>query len=87
MSSTVGSAHQHRLEAPLQGRVLFDVLAVLVQGGGPHAAQDAAGQGRLEHIGGVHGAFAGTGAHQGVQFVDKKDHLAFGLFHLLEGRP
>ena len=26
----------HRLEAALQGRVLFDVAPVFIQGGGPH---------------------------------------------------
>src|SRR5207237_9560806 len=31
--------HEHRLEAPLQGRVLFDVLAVLVQRRGAHTVQ------------------------------------------------
>ena len=36
--------HHHRLEPALQGGVLFDVLAVLVQGGGADAVQLAAGQ-------------------------------------------
>src|ERR1700682_5448623 len=45
------------LEAALEGGVLFDVLAVLVEGGGAHAAELAARQGRLEDIRRVHRAF------------------------------
>ena len=40
----------HRLEAPLERRVLLDVLAVLVEGGGADAVQLAARQHRLEQI-------------------------------------
>ena len=39
-----GFIHLHRLETPLQGRVLLDILAVLVQGGGADAVQLAPGQ-------------------------------------------
>ena len=47
-------AHVDRLEPPLQGRVLLDVLAVLVQRGRADAAQLAAGQRRLEQVAGIH---------------------------------
>ena len=63
--------HLHLLEAPLQGRVLFDVFAVLIQGGGADAMQIAARQRRLKHIARVHGAFGLTGPHHGVQLVDE----------------
>ena len=46
-----------RLEAALQGGVLLDVLAVLVERGGADAAQLAAGQGRLQQVGRVAAAF------------------------------
>src|SRR5437588_615966 len=71
-----GLVHQHRLEAPLQGRVLLYVLAVLVERGGPDRAQLAARQGRLEQVGGVDRALGGAGADQRVQLVDEQDHLA-----------
>ena len=45
-----------RLEAPLEGGVLLEVLAVLVDGGGADGLQLAAGQHRLEDGGGVDGA-------------------------------
>ena len=65
--------HQHLLEASLQGGILLDVLAVLVEGGGAHAVQLAARQRRLEHVAGVHGAFGLAGPHHRVQLVDEQD--------------
>ena len=79
-------ADQHRLEAALEGGVLLDVLAVLVERGGADAAQLAAGQRRLEQVGGVHRALGGAGADQGVQLVDEEDDLAVGVGDLLEHR-
>ena len=78
MSSTDRLVDQHRLEAPLQGGVLLDVLAVLVQRGGADAVQLAAGQHRLEQVAGVHGALGLAGADDGVQLVDEQDDLALG---------
>ena len=80
----VGLAHVHGLEAPLQGGVLLDVLLVLVERGGAHAAQLAAGQHGLQHVGGVHRALGRARAHHGVQLVDEEDDLALGLLDLLE---
>ena len=45
------------LEAPLQGGVLLQVFAVLLEGGGTDGLQLAPGQHRLEDRGGVDGAF------------------------------
>ena len=45
-----GLADEHLLEPPLEGRVLLDVLAVLVERGGTDHAELAAGQHRLEHV-------------------------------------
>ena len=39
-----GFAHHHRLEPPLQGGVLFNVLPVLVEGGGADAVELSPGQ-------------------------------------------
>ena len=63
------------LEPPVQGAVLLDVLAVLVEGGGADALHLAAGQGRLEDIGGVDGPLGPAGADQGVQLVDEQDRV------------
>lgn len=42
--------HIHLLEAALQGRVLLNVLAVLIQSGGPNAAQLPSAQHGLQQI-------------------------------------
>ena len=68
--------HHDRLEPPLQGRVLLDVLAVLVQGGGADHVQLAAGQHRLEHVARVHRALGRARAHHGVQLVDEQQDAA-----------
>ena len=81
-----GLAHHHRLEAPLQGRVLLDVLAVLVQRGGADAVQLAARQRRLEHVARVHRALGLARADDGVQLVDEEDDLPGRVGHLLEHR-
>ena len=75
---------QDRLKASFQGGVLFNIFPVFVQGGCADAVQFAPGQGRFEHIGGIHGAFGGTGADQGVDLVDKEDDLAGPFFNFLE---
>ena len=86
VSSTLGWSTIDRLEAPLQRGVLLDVLAVLVQGGGADAVQLAAGEHRLQQVGGVHGALGGPGADDGVQLVDEQDDLPVRVGDLLEHR-
>ena len=79
-------ADVHRLEAPLEGGVLLDVLAVLVERGGADHAQLAARQHRLDHVAGVHRALGRARADDGVQLVDEGDDLAGGVGDLLEHR-
>ena len=89
-----GFPHVHRLEPALQGGVLFNVLMVFVQGGRAHALNFAPGQHGLEDIGRVNGPFGSARAYDGVQFVDKENHVprladfAHGVFQpLLEFAP
>ena len=72
------------LEAALEGRVLLDVLAVLVERGRANQVQLAAGQERLEHVARIHGALGRAGADDGVQLIDEQDHLPGGVGHFLE---
>ncbi len=67
----------HRLEAALQGRVSFDILAILVQGGRADTLQLAPGQGRLQDIGRIDRTPGRPGADQHVQLVDKQDGPGF----------
>ena len=66
----------HRLEAPLERGVLLDVLAVLVERGRADAAQLAARERGLQHVGRVHRAFGRAGADERVQLVDEEDDAA-----------
>ena len=47
-------------------------------------AQLAAGEGRLQHVGGVHRALGGAGADERVELVDEEDDRALRLLDLLE---
>ncbi len=80
-----GLADEHLLEPPLEGRVLLDVFAVLVESGGPDHAQLAARQHGLEHVAGVHRTLpAGPGADDGVHLIDERDDFAVAVGDLLE---
>ena len=74
----------HRLEAALEGRILLDVLAIFVERGGTNHAQFPAGEHRLEHVAGVHGAFGFPCTDDRVHLVDKHHELPFGARDLLE---
>ena len=84
VSSTVGSPDHHGLEPARQCRVLLDVLPVFGQRGSADAAQFAARESRLQHIGGIDGAFRAARADQGMQLVDEADDLAVRFRDFLE---
>ena len=84
MSSTVGSRHEHRLEAPRQRGVLLDVLLVFVERGGADAMQFAARQRGLEQVRRVHRAVGLAGADERVHLVDEQDDAAVRRRHLLQ---
>ncbi|SPT55496.1 Protein of uncharacterised function (DUF3170) [Schaalia odontolytica] len=69
-------ADEHLLEAALERRVLFDVLAILVESGRAYHAQLTAGEHGLEHVARIHrplGAAARTDDR--VQLVDEGNDL------------
>ena len=76
-----------RLEAALEGGVLLEVLAVLVEGRRADRLQLAAGEHRLQDRGRVDRALGRAGTDEGVQLVDEQDGVASGadlLQHLLQ---
>src|SRR5208283_2820469 len=77
---------QDRLEAPLQRRVLLDMLAILIQRGRANTMQFTARQHRLEQIRRVHRAFRRARANDRVQLVDKQNDLALAGLHLFQDR-
>ena len=78
--------HPHGVEAALQGRVLFDVLPVLVGGGRAYDLQLSASQGGLHHVGGVNGTLGAASANDGVNLVDEEDDRAPGGHDLVHDR-
>src|SRR4051794_12840849 len=75
------------LEAPLQGGVALQVLAVLVERRRADRLELATGERRLEDRGGVDRALGGTRADEVVELVDEQDDVAaLGdlLHHLFE---
>ena len=75
-----GLFHLHGLEAALQRLILFDVLAVLGKGGGADHLNLAAGQGRLQDVGGVHRALGVTCAGDVVNLVNEQNDVARSLY-------
>ena len=67
-----------RLEPPLEGGVLLEVLAVLVESGRPDGLQLAPGQHGLEDRGGVDGPLGRARSDQSVELVDEQDDVAPG---------
>src|SRR5229473_2681598 len=68
-----GGGDFHRLEAALEGTVLFDGLAVFTWSGRADALNFSAGERRFQNVGGVERAFGRAGANEGVQFIDEDD--------------
>ena len=79
-----GLADIDGLKAALEGGIFFDVLAVFVERGRADATEFAAGEGGLEKVGRVGGAFGGACADHRVQLVDEQDHAAFGRLDFAE---
>jgi hypothetical protein len=64
------------LKTAFERAVLLDVLAVLIQRGRTDALDLAAREGRLEHVGGINGAFRAARSDQRVQLVNEQDDVA-----------
>ncbi len=62
----VGLVNQHLLKTAFQGGVLLDILPVFIERSRTDTVQLAPGEGRLEHIAGIHGPLRLTGADHGV---------------------
>mmetsp|Transcript_72869 Transcript_72869/g.122718 ORF Transcript_72869/g.122718 Transcript_72869/m.122718 type:complete len:252 (+) Transcript_72869:1442-2197(+) len=76
----------HRLEPPLQSRILFDILAILFKGGGADQLQCSSGHGRFQQIGSICTALHPPGAHQRVDLVDDQ-HNVLVLLHFTQNVP
>mmetsp|Transcript_26776 Transcript_26776/g.58372 ORF Transcript_26776/g.58372 Transcript_26776/m.58372 type:complete len:1072 (-) Transcript_26776:90-3305(-) len=70
-----GLRHVHWLETALQRRVLLNVLAVLIKGGGTNALQLATSQGGLQDVGCINGTLSGTSSDQGVHLINHQNDV------------
>ena len=77
-------ADEDGLEAPLERGVGLDVLAELVERRRADGAELAAGEHRLQEVGGVHRALGCAGADDRVELVDEEDDAARRLLDLGE---
>ena len=82
--SLVRLVDHHLLETALKSLVLLEIFLVFVECGGADRAEFAAGQGRFENVGGIHGTLALTGTHESVDLVNEKNDLAVALGHLVD---
>ena len=74
------------METALQSSILLDIFPIFAESSRSNGAQFSAGQGRLEHVGSIHGPFRSARTHKGVKLVDEKNDLAFGLSDFFENR-
>ena len=81
-----GLAHVHRLEAPLQGGVLLDVLAVLVERGGAHARSSPRASIGLSRLAASTAPCGGARADDRVELVEEQDDRPLGVGDFLQDR-
>jgi len=74
-----------RLEPPLQGAVLLDVLAELVERRGADALELASRQGGLQHVGGVDRPLRAARSDDRMELVDEDDRV-LGFADLVHDR-
>ena len=65
-----------RTKPTLQRRILFDVFSIFFQRCGADNLNFSPSQRRFQQVCRIDGAFRGTGAHQGVHFVHKENHVS-----------
>ena len=74
------------MKAPLQCRVFFDVLAVLIQSRSSDTVQLASGQSRFKHVARIHCPIGLASTNHGVQLVNKQNDVAFLLGEIIQHR-
>ena len=75
---------QDGLEAPFEGGVFFDVLAVFFQRRRTDAVEFAPGEHRLEHVASIHRTLGCTRADHRVDLIDEEDDLPLGFDDFLK---
>ena len=63
------------LESTLQSTILFNTLAIFVEGGGSDALDEATCQSWFHDVGSIHTSFCTTRTNQRVDFIDENDDV------------
>ena len=75
-----GFRNGHRLEAPFQCSILFDMLAIFIKSGGTDNLDLASAEGRLQDIGSVHRTFRIACTNQVMNLIDDQNDIAAFLY-------
>ena len=78
-----GGLHLYFLETTLQGTILLDGVAILIQRRGSYALYGTPGQGRLQDVGSIHGTGGSPGTYHGVYLINEDDDVGV-LLQLLD---
>ena len=79
----IGRLHDDFLETAFQGTVLFNGIAVFIEGGGTDALYGTTCQCRLQDVCGIHAARRASGTYHGVNLIDEDDDVGI-VFYLLD---
>ena len=77
-----GRFNHHFLETAFKCTVFLYVLAILIESGCADALDFSACKSRFQQVGSVHRARSTSGTHNGVNLIDKENHL-FMTRHLI----
>ncbi|MMZ65956.1 hypothetical protein D1872_284040 [compost metagenome] len=81
----IGLVDFDRLETSLQRRIFFEVFTILFECRRTDGMQLTTCKGGFEDVCRIHTSFTRTGAHYGMDLVDKEDDVAI-FFHLFDDR-
>ena len=70
----VGRIHNNRLEAAFERSILFDILAIFVDGGCPNALEFTTGKSRLKDVARIQASFGTARAHNRMEFIDEQNN-------------
>ena len=76
--------NHNRLETTLQGSILFNVLAVLIQSSSTNAAQLTTSHHWLQQVAGIHSTVSSTSTYHSMYLINKQQNLSIRFYYLVE---
>ena len=77
-------ANHNRLETTLQGCILFNVLAVLIQSSSTNAAQLTTSHHWLQQVAGIHSTIGSTSTYYSMYLINEQQNLSIRFYYLVE---